>query len=871
LPFFGVSLLKTFGAMQEENTNMKKSKPLRSILKFLSWTLFSVIALAGLLIALVFICEDEVKSAALTKINKHLKAEVRIDPKDIDLTFISTFPKCAIEFRNLTAMEAWTRKTKDTLLFAKLLSLQFNIKDLLNKNYSITKIELNDARTYLKVDKKGQANYLLWETSGDTNSKSELQFKLQLIAVKNFLIVYKNLQQDVHSHFTIQKLSFAGNFSENKYQLSSLGKLFVKNLSIANVNYINNKHLNLDVALNVNGQHFEIQKSELALNEMGFDIKGAFVFEKAIHDLSLNFKARHLDIASILSLLPEKHKSRISDYRSSGEFFAGGSIQYKLKDHVRLNAEFGINNATIEYAPLNTKLNDVMVAGVLKLDGNQSSLDLTNVRATLKNDHFSGKFLLNNFNDPHIDVAAVGTIDLQNILAFWPIDTLEQLQGHLRFNGRVKGMVSDLRKNTFSDKLSINLDVKVENLLAKFKNDGKQVNIATCNILAHERNIRVEDFKMNKGSSDIFLSGEIPGMFNYILNNKAPLIIKGILRSDNFSLEDFVFVSSEENNSASRPDFYVPSNVRLVLDADIKHFNLGKFHADNIRGAFELKNQKAMISDMSFETMEGKAEVEVFADCSGSNPELALQAKLMGLNVKTIFTQLNNFGQTTLLDKHIKGYVTAAINFTGSWDKKLRPNMNSIVSSAEIDIEQGELSDFKPLSSLSKFVDIKELQNIKFAALHCHLDIKNSTIYIPKTSIKNSVLNLDFAGTHKINNDIDYHIHLLISELLAKKRKQNDDEFGIVENDPDNRRGAFILMTGNLDNIVFKYDRKGLKQKIKEDIRQEKQSLKNILREEFGSLKRENDKTKPSAKAGSKDDFEKTGSFPRKKEEDDDF
>ena len=86
----------------------------------------------------------------------------------------------------------------------------------------------------------------------------------------------------------------------------------------------------------------------------------------------------------------------------------------------------------------------------------------------------------------------------------------------------------------------------------------------------------------------------------------------------------------------------------------------------------------------------------------------------------------------------------------------------------------------------------------------------------------------------------------------AAERKQKDDEFGPIENDPDNRRSAFILMTGNIDNPIIKYDRKGLKQKLKEDLKQEKQTLKQLLKDELGLFKKDSLFKKPGHKAEQK-------------------
>jgi hypothetical protein len=193
--------------------------------------------------------------------------------------------------------------------------------------------------------------------------------------------------------------------------------------------------------------------------------------------------------------------------------------------------------------------------------------------------------------------------------------------------------------------------------------------------------------------------------------------------------------------------------------------------------------------------------------------------------------EMNNFSQEEILDKHIKGRGTFTFDFSTQWDKKLNCDEKSILAHCDMTIEQGELINYKPLESLAKYVELKELQHIKFNTLQSHLEIKDRVISISKTSIKNSAMNVDFYGTHTFDNIIDYHIKLLLSEVLAKKpgkNKQLDEELALVENDAENTRCVYLSMTGNIDNPKISYDRKAMKEKIKEDIKNEKQNLKNI-------------------------------------------
>lgn len=863
----------------EESAHIQPQKKswFKRIIRFLLWTVLAVILLLGIGVGLVIVYEDEVKAVVIKELNKHLATEVRIDPKNIDLTFISSFPKCAIEFKQLTALETPVDKQRDTLLYAESLSLRFSLKDIFAKKYDIKQIALSNARCYLKVNKEGKKNYEAWKTNGTPAGETtdSLNFKLEDIQLKNVFVSYKNSHAKIKTECTIKHISFNGNFSEANYEMETNGEIAVKNVIANKTSFLKNKLLRLDLSLVINGHRYLLKKADLAMNKMLFDITGSFNYKDSLQSMDLEYKAKNLDIESVLSLLPDENKARIKDYNSSGEFFVNGNFNFKAGIKPFIKTDFGVKNATIEYMPNNSKVTDVVLAGQLMMDQSQSYLKMDKFNANLNGDAVKGSFSVYDFNEPLVELLADGSFNLQNLYSFWPVDTLEKLEGRLEFNGEVKGLVKDLKQNAFSEKVTLNLGIKASKLKARFKHDASDVSIESCKLIARDRNISVEDFRLMKGASDINLTGEIPGMFNYILDNKAPLVIKGKLESSKLAMEDFIF--GESKSSATNSEFNLPENVNLLLDASIQHFIFGKFEASRIEGNFELKKQRAMVSDMKLETMGGEAVINAFADATGKNLDVTLDTRVKNIDVKKLFYQMNNFGQSTLEDKNINGNLTAQIDFSGSWDKKLEPLYNTIVATSDFTIEQGELIDFSPLQSLARFVDLQELKRIKFSTLNSTIEIKKGTIYIPQTTIKNSVLNIDFNGTHTFNNDIDYHIRLLISDLLSKKRKA-DDEFGPVENDPDNRRSAFILMTGNLDNPVIKYDKKGLKQKIKEDIKQEKQNLKQLLKEEFGAFKRDTLNSKAGNKSNQKFELEKPNNNspkkplePKKKEDDDDF
>jgi hypothetical protein len=861
--------------MEEAKTEKVSEKPgiLKKIRRFLLWSLISFCFLSGLVVVLVMVYEDDIKAKLIAQLNKQLNAEVKINPEDIDVTFISSFPKCALNFRNVTIMEALPIKQRDTLLHTKNLSLRFSIKAIFSKEYKVQQIWLEQGFVRLQVTKEGQENYIIWKSDTNITEKSNTAFSLEEIKLKNISLSYKNKQQSILSKLKINDCRFSGNFYTNSFEMESLLSGTLEHLKINGQSLLKNKSLRLESALQIKDTYYAIKKAELKLNNMQFNVVGNFRFTTRMDDVYLNYNGINLDIATVLSLLPESEQQRVRDYTSEGAFYASGALQFKNKVFTTSNS-FGIKNATITYIPKNAVLKNVNLEGDLKLTENESHLTCKNINANINDSRIAGEFQLDNFKNPYLQINAEVQSTLSDLVLFYPADTFSSIQGKLNAQLHAKGLMSELQSGKPSDKTLFEGQISLSDAQLQFKNDNLRYTVPVLNLEAKGNSVTISEFSCKRGSSDLHLEGKLPNFLKYLFDKNTALDVVAKLQSEHLDLDDFL---SPSNGKGQTSEILFPENNHFLFDATIKQFQFGKFRAENANGNIELKGSKLLLSDLLFETADGKAEVDALTEFKDGYIYFDLQSRLNGLNVTTLFTQLNNFGQNSLKDEHIKGFLTADITCSARWDKFLKPDLNSLQANAKLAFERGELNNFKPLESLSKFVELSELKRIKFSTLESEISIKEKTITIPKTALKNSALNIDFYGTHTFDNAIDYHIKLLLSELIAKRQQQNkelDEELTQVEIDPENRRSVFVLMTGNIDNPNIRYDRKGAKQKIKEDIKQEKQNLKAIIREELGWNKKDSAKPKKAlVNPGFKLEAPKTKSVSpkQKEEEEDDF
>ncbi len=868
--------------MEEQALIPDVKKPF-SIWRFLKRLFLSLsiglISVVGISVLLVSIYEDDVKQLIIKELNKHLKAEVRIDPKNIDLTILRSFPKCALEFKDLTAMESKEFSSGDTLLFAKRLALEFNIKDLFNKNYSIKNIVLENAHCRLKVDKKGNANYLIWRSEGVETNSDSLNFALEKITLNAVEVSYKNSKGRIKLDASIKQLDFTGKFSNDDYLLASKGNAHVELFQVDKVKYVNDKQLKFDIEFDVTGNKYTIKRSETSINATQLVSNGAFVIRDSLLSLDINFNGKNLDISSTLSLLPEKFQNQITDYKSDGEFYAKGECHYKNGQPLSLSSEFGIRKASITYKPQNTTLSNVNLLGSINIGDKHSTLKLQNITANLNSNTFSGDVELSNFKDPYLKLKLAANTKLEELMTFYPIDTIQEASGTINLTAEIEGLISDMKANAYSPDIKASGQVVLGNLKAKFKHSDKEMNIPEGELKLNNRYLNVYNLKFINGTSDVMLVGEMPNFLGYLFDPSTPLTVIASVTSDHINVDDFLFGGKEPKESTP---VSISDKLDLTISVNAKHLEFGKFTATGIKGNLLVKDQKAALKDLNLNATDGTITLNVFADASGENIKISGDCNLDKLSIQKLFTELNNFGQTTLQDKHLKGFMTANVDFSATWDKQLNIDPASINATSSLLVERGELIGFKPLESLGKYIDVNELKHIKFSSLQSAVQIKNKLITIPRTSIKSTAINLELWGTHSFDNVIDYHIQLLLSEVLSKRPKANkefDEELSLVENDPENRRSVFILMTGPIDNPSIKYDRKGAREKIKQDIQQEKQNVKQILKEEFGffkkdttSVKKQNDKAeqKFNIQFGEEKPKKDKPLQPKKKEEEDD-
>ena len=855
----------------ENATIIKPQKRRLKVWKYIKRILLSILIFFLLLInsaiIIIYFNQDSIKKYIVAQINKQLATEIKV--KEVELSLFQKFPYVSLTFTDVTAKDAIKSANRGELLKAENIYLQFNIWDIYNKNYRIRKIEVRNGCVNLMVYSDGSDNYHFWKT--DTVPNKTFSFDLQKLAFDNVTIRYKNFYSNQDYSGVAKNIVLKGKFGSDHYSMYVNGDLFVNYINASGVTYFPARNSTIDVVLNVdqNTDTYTFSEGGVNFGNLKFDVKGKIVYNDKKHLLDLQIKGAELKLQSLLDEVPSVYKKYFSNYTGKGEFYFTASIKGSClgSDLPVITVNFGISKGQISKKSSDIALDDVSFTGEFT-NGNAKSvtsslLKISNFHTKLRSGVFEGSLSINNFHRPEFNIVLNSKMDMKDLQEFLKIDTISSLSGNMEmkvsFHGRVDSSGSfttnDFINSSTSGTLRIGkAEIGFHNNTKKFTNINGDFRFSNNDLIID----KLSGIVMN---SDFLVKGYFHNLLSFLFLKGQKLEIDADLTSVNTNLAELLESNTTDSDTTYKLKF--SDKIDLKMNINISKLEFHKLTATNIKGSIRLKNKQMLANPISFNSMDGSISGLVMVDGSQDGKLLlSCDGKVIKVNVNKLFHDFDNFGQNSMKDENLRGLVTSNVQFAGVWSSNLKPDIPKMYALCDIKIENGELLNFAPMKSLSRFLKVSDLDDIKFATLNNNIEVKDRVVHIPAMEIKSSALNIIASGEHTFDNVIDYHIRLLLSQILsqkAKKAKKENEEFGVEEDDGLGRTNLYIHISGTVDNPICKYDAKGVKAKLAVDYITEKKNLKNMLNDEFGWFKKDTsvtnnkDKKKTEIKLPKKD------------------
>jgi hypothetical protein len=472
----------------------------------------------------------------------------------------------------------------------------------------------------------------------------------------------------------------------------------------------------------------------------------------------------------------------------------------------------------------------------------QEILTVNGLKAKLKNGDISGSLKLEGLKSSRVTCSLKAGIDLDDARQLLDLDTITDLKGNLNLNGRFEGMLTDLQKPAIEDlqrcKMSGNIQVINGELGLKGYNKPLREIIGSARF--ENNNALLNTLHFIYGKSDFTAKGTVGNLMAWLMVKGQKLSIQGSLSSERTDWDEI----SSSTSGSGEYNFGLPADIEIPkLQISLGNFNFRKFSATSISANLKLSNRILTATNILMLSMKGTVSGQASVNASHKDHSfIQCKATITKVNIKSLFEEFGDFGNTDLTSKNLDGLITADVIYASSMFPNLDIDLQSVKAHAEIRVENGRLVNYEPMKGLSKFLRVEDLADIRFQTLQNQIDIANRIIYIPTMKIQSSAINLSLMGTHTFDNELDYHFSLALADLLSSKfhRKNptydKQSEFGPVEDDNRGRTMVYVSMTGTVDEPVFAYDKKAVREKLNTELKVQKTELKEAFKREFGSM-----------------------------------
>lgn len=832
---------------QQTDIQPKKRKVLRVVLIVLG-SFVGLILLLAILVPLLF--ENQIKKIFISELNKNLATPVVVKTEDIDLQILRHFPEASLAFSHAGIRESFPGSDSN-FLEAGEISLLFNIRNILHRNYTINKIIISDGICRLVTDKQGNINYKFWKP-GSSGSSEELHISLEAVYLKNMQFAYTDFRNGEDISLLIHNAKMSGDFSSDTYTLSAKGDVLSKNIHISGTDYLRNMEttVNAKLGIDVPQQQYTFQKCSLSIDKNDFDASGSLSFDTNTQ-CDLTFTGHNTRLEALALLLPARYAGFLRDMKSRGELDFKATLKGPVTatENPALDIAYSVKKANIRNAKFHDALSDVSFEGTYS-NGNRHRAS----SASFSLHNFSGKYgnapirlslLYSDFTDPDIDLTLNGKLPASLLLPFAFGNALDDARGTVALQDIViKGNVASLGKPSGIASNPPSGTITLDDV--SFRRNGEDFHLKEGTAAVNGNSIEIKGLALEAAGSDLLANLTIGNWLQVLFGtpgNRTPAYAMGDITAGTLDLNRLIAAfqnppSENAGKSGNAEGNWFNFSGNLLVQVNALRYD--RLHFSKITAGLKLSPQMITINGFTGNTMDGNFTLDIILrKIPGGNFIFQTEGSISGIDATQLFAQLNNFDQETVTDKNIKGRISSQIaTVSVSWDKNLSLIENSIYADADIIVESGELNECKPLESLGNFINVKDLQHITFSTLQNHIGISDRTVHIPAMHIASSALNLDMSGTHTFDNVIDYQFKVSLAEVFVKKffnpGKYNPDTYE-EENGGIN---MYVAMTGTVDDPLIQYNKKEAKQKLRENGMDQQRFIDIFKKDDDGSGKK---------------------------------
>lgn len=834
---------------------------MKLILKILKLCGIVIFIASLVLFSASLLLQNGVADIILKSLNKNLTT--KLDVGSFKLSFLRKFPNASLELRDVFVhsssdfiSSAFSGINTDTLLAAKFVTVEFKITDILIGNYNIERIGARAGRINFFIDNAGFVNYNI-SIKSLKSGVNDLAINLERINLSDIKVNYDNLATKLIINGKIKTGRLKSRISGSNIDFTALAELQINNFKLNKFKIRKTIEGELDLNLQSSKNDILFKKGTLRIDDYDLGLEGSVSAGKMI---DLKISSHNLDIADIRNYLPEKYLKLVSEYNPSGIIFFNSKIKGLLTrtSNPHIEVDCLLKKGHIDYGKSDLSITDLSFSGFYS-NGSEnrretSSVSITDLKLKLGSAQYTGSFTLSGFINPTVGVLLKGKVFPGELKEFFNLQNITEAKGSADLDLKLHDKLS--HKETY--KLNDIIDLKPEaelvfnSLTIGFQNKNMLFEQVNGN-LSVSNSIVAKNLEFMYGGQRIKVNGEFRNLPEWLSGRPVQMTSSGDVSFSRLKPELFIKNTLPGTPAKNKTSFMLPHNLILDFNFKIDSLTYKSFSSSKITGNLNYKAGLITFKSLNMKSLDGMISGNGFIVQNVNKSFIAKGSfDVNKIDVNKAFTTFHNFGQDFIKAENLSGTLSGSLSVLLPMDSMLKTQIKTITAEGKYVVVKGALINFDPVKQLSSYIELSELENISFEQMENDFFIRNNFLYIPQMDVKSSAVNLSVNGKHSFDNDYEYHVKMLLSDVLSKKRKKYKNtvsEFGDIEDDGLGRTSLLLKIVGKGEEIKVGYDVKAAGNELKNNIKSEQQTLKNLLNQEYGWFKSDpGTKTKPVEK-----------------------
>jgi hypothetical protein len=237
------------------------------------------------------------------------------------------------------------------------------------------------------------------------------------------------------------------------------------------------------------------------------------------------------------------------------------------------------------------------------------------------------------------------------------------------------------------------------------------------------------------------------------------------------------------------------------------------------------------LKNVSVDHADGRILANAYMDQGGPVNHIDIDANINNVHINDFLDAFENFGQTTLSSKNIKGRFFAKAKVSGNIKDNGDLVSRSIHGTVDFNLKDGALVNFEPLMKVGKFLfRRRRLENVTFSDLKNSLDVKGDKIYIEPMLIESSAINAKVEGVYAIGAGTD-----ILMDIPLRNPKRDELIFDDSLKAERQMKGLVLhlrAVDGDDGKVNIKWNRK------EKEERQEQRKVEKTEKKKLRLLKR---------------------------------